>query len=185
MVRLFSAIELPNGVRDELADRLSGVRSHHTALSWIPQDRWHITLGFYGDREHADRRGAWFRRRAATLRPSKVRLRAAGRFPGVLWIGVAALDGDNAATLRTLAGTLADQQVDDMAFVPHVTVARWKRGPAGNAVASAAVAALDGYRGQWWSTSEVALFRSDLTPDGPVYTALDRVALSGAPGKQR
>jgi 2'-5' RNA ligase len=185
MIRLFSAIELPNGVREELADRLAGVRSQHADLTWIPPDRWHITLGFYGDREHADRRGAWFRKRAAMLRPSRVRLRAAGRFPGVLWIGVAALDGDNAAKLRTLAGTLADQQVDHLSFVPHVTVARWKRGPAGNEVATAAAAALDEYRGRWWLTSDVALFRSDLTPEGPVYTALDRVVLSSAPGKQR
>jgi 2'-5' RNA ligase len=98
---------------------------------------------------------------------------------------VNAQDGEHAATLRALARSLADQQVDQLAFVPHVTVARWKRGRAGTEVATRAVAALDGYRGRWWLTNEVVLFRSDLTPDGPVYTALDRVALSGAPGKQR
>ena len=53
-----------------------------------------------------------------------------------------------------------------------------------NEVASRAAAALDGYRGRWWLTDEVVLFRSDLTANGPVYTALDRVALSGRPGKQ-
>jgi 2'-5' RNA ligase len=185
MVRLFSAIELPSPVRAELADRLAAVRAATPELRWIPPERWHITLGFYGDREHADRRAAWFRAHARALRPSRVRLRAAGRFPGVLWVGVNALDGDNAATLRELAGTLADQQLDQLAFVPHVTVARWKRGPEGNEVATRAAAALDGYRGQWWLTSEVVLYRSDLTADGPVYTALDRVVLSGAPGKQR
>lgn len=185
MVRLFSAIDLPGAVRDELADRLGAVRDNTPGLRWIPPERWHITLGFYGDREHADRRGAWFRQRAARLRPSRVRLRAAGQFPGVLWVGVNALDGEHAATLRDVARTLADQQLDQLAFVPHVTVARWKRGPAGNELATAAAAALDGYRGQWWLTSEVVLFRSDQTADGPVYTALDRVPLSGTPGKQR
>ena len=185
MVRLFSAIELPGPVRDELADRLAVVRAATPELRWLPPERWHITLGFYGDREHADRRGAWFRERARTLRPARVRLRAAGRFPGVLWVGVNALDGDNAAALRKLAGTLGDQPLDQLAFVPHVTVARWKRGRAGNEAATRAAAALDGYRGQWWLTSEVVLYRSDLTADGPVYTALDRVVLSGAPGEQR
>lgn len=185
MVRLFSAIELPAEVRAELDDRVSDIRAETGDLSWIPPDRWHITLGFYGDREHADRRSAWFRRRAATLRPSRVRLRAAGRFPGVLWIGVNPLDGENASALRTLAGALtADpaQQVDRFSFVPHVTVARWKRGPAGNESATRAAQALDGYRGRWWLTDEVVLFRSDLTSDGPVYTPLDRVALSSKQG---
>lgn len=186
MVRLFSAIELPAEVRAELADRVAGVRARTSELSWIPPERWHITLGFYGDREHADRRGAWFRERATALRPSRVRLRAAGRFPGVLWIGVNPLDGENAAALRTLAGALTPdpvQQTDRYSFVPHVTVARWKRGPARNEVALRAAQALDGYRGRWWLTDEVVLFRSDLSADGPVYTALDRVALSGKPSK--
>jgi len=185
MVRLFSAVELPDAVRDELADRLSGIRSATPELKWAPPERWHLTLGFYGDREHADRRTAWFRERAAPLKGFRARLRAAGRFPGVLWIGVNTLDGDHATALRSMAAALADQEVDQLAFVPHITVARWRRGRAANEAATRAAAALDGYRGQWWLTDEVVLFRSELTPDGPVYTALDRVALAGAPGKQR
>jgi RNA 2',3'-cyclic 3'-phosphodiesterase len=185
MVRLFSAIELPDDVRAELADRLAAVRAAAPDLTWTPPERWHITLGFYGDREHPDRRGAWFRDRAVTQRPFRVRLRAAGRFPGVLWIGVNALDGEHAAALRSLAGALTDQQVDQLAFVPHVTVARWRRGRVGNEAAAQAAAAFDGYRGRWWLSDEVVLFRSDLTQDGPVYTALDRVTLSGAPGRRR
>jgi 2'-5' RNA ligase len=185
MARLFSAIELPDAVRDEFADRVGTARATAPDLRWVPPERWHITLAFYGDREHADRRAAWFRERAATLRPSRVRLRAAGRFPGVLWVGVSALDGEHAAALRSLAGTLGGQEVDQLGFVPHVTVARWRRGRTADEVAARAAAALDGYRGQWWLTSEVVLFRSDLTQEGPVYTALDRVVLSGTPGKRR
>lgn len=185
MARLFSAIELPDEVRDELDDRLADVRAASPELRWAPLARWHITLGFYGDREHADRRTVWFRERAAALRGFRARLWAAGRFPGVLWVGVNTHDGEHATALRALAGALSGEPVDQLAFVPHVTVARWRRGQAGNEAAVRAAAALDGYRGQWWLTDEVVLFRSDLTPEGPVYTALDRVALSGAPGRRR
>jgi 2'-5' RNA ligase len=48
-----------------------------------------------------------------------------------------------------------------------------------------AAAALDGYGGRWWLADEVVLFRSERTPQGAVYTTVDRVAQSGAPGKQR
>lgn len=185
MARLFAAVELPDVVRDELADRLAGVRASTPELRWAPPESWHITLSFYGDREHADRRTTWFRARAAPLRGFRARLLSAGRFPGVLWIGVNTLDAEHATALRTMAAALADQQVDQLAFVPHVTVARWRRGRDANDAATRAAAALAGYRGQWWLTDEVVLFRSELTPDGPVYTALDRVALVGAPGKQR
>lgn len=182
-MRLFSAIELPADVRAELAQHVTGVQADTDALTWSPAERWHITLGFYGDREHADRRGAWFRRRAATLRPARIRLRAAGRFPGVLWIGVNPADAPNATALRVLAGTLAaDTQVDQHSFVPHVTLARWKRGSVTNEAATRAAQALADYRGRWWLISEVVLFRSDLTADGPVYTALDRVPLTSKQG---
>ena len=180
MVRLFSAIDLPADVRTELDQRLADVRAATPELTWIPPERWHITLGFYGDREHADRRGAWFRRRAVALAPAQVRLRAAGQFPGVLWIGVNPQDRAHAVALNRLAGELAPDptQSTQLAFVPHVTIARWKRGKIGNEVATSVVQAMDGYRGAWWSTDEVVLFRSDSTPGGPVYTALDRVALA-------
>jgi RNA 2',3'-cyclic 3'-phosphodiesterase len=178
MPRLFSAFELPNDVRDDLAGRLAGVRAPD--LSWEPSRRWHVTLGFYGDGEDVERRGAWLREQVATLAPAQVRLRAAGQFPGVLWAGVDALDDEHAAALRALGRALADGQ-DQREFVPHVTVARWKRRePTGAEAATRAAAALDGYRGRWWLTDEVVLFRSDLTPDGPAYTAVDRVVLSGA-----
>jgi 2'-5' RNA ligase len=182
MPRLFSAIELPADVRDELAGRLAGARAVAPGLRWAPPEQWHITIGFYGDRQHVDQRGTWFRHRTAALRGFRTRLQGPGRFPGVLWIGVTTQD---APALRSLADALGDQRTDQLAFVPHVTVARWRRGRAGDEAATAAAAALDGYRGRWWLTDEVVLFRSELTSDGPVYTALDRVALSGAPGKQR
>ncbi|HEX6356928.1 RNA 2',3'-cyclic phosphodiesterase [Actinophytocola sp.] len=182
MARLFSAIELPDEVRAEFADRLAGMRGGASELKWVPPERWHITLGFYGNHEDADQRGAWFRERAAGHRACRVRLSSAGRFSGVLWIGV---DTEDVAALRALAGALIDPPTDEEDFVPHVTVARWRRGRGGNELARAAVAELDGYRGRWWLTNEVVLFQSDLTPAGPVYTPVDRVPLSGAPGKQR
>jgi len=181
MARLFSAIELPDEVRAELAVGLGDVRDSAPDLKWVPPERWHITLGFYGDRDDIDRRTAWFREQAGMQRSCQVRLQAAGRFPGVLWVGVHTTD----PALRALAGALADPPVDQPDFVPHITVARWRRGVYGNELSRAALAVLAGYRGRWWRTDEVVLFRSDLTPDGPVYTPVDRVALSGAPGKQR
>ncbi len=183
MVRLFSAIELPNGVRDELADRLGGVRAQTPDLDWIPPERWHITLGFYGDREHIDRRGAWFRRQATGLAPARLRLRGAGRFPGVLWVGVNPMEGRDATALRTMAGALnADTNADRFDFSPHVTVARWRRGASGSELAIHAVAALAEFIGTWWSVTELVLFRSDQADTAPVYTPLDRVPLASTQG---
>ncbi|MPZ81485.1 MAG: RNA 2',3'-cyclic phosphodiesterase [Actinophytocola sp.] len=184
MVRLFSAIELPDPVRAELVQRLADVRAAETELRWVPPERWHITLGFYGDREHADRRGAWFRRQATGLAPARLRLRGAGRFPGVLWVGVSPMDGRDATALRIVADAMnADNNANRYDFAAHVTIARWRRGAAGSQSAIRAVHALSDYFGTWWSATEVVLFRSEQTgEEGPVYTPLDRVALASKQG---
>ncbi|HEV7647041.1 MAG TPA: RNA 2',3'-cyclic phosphodiesterase [Actinophytocola sp.] len=184
MVRLFSAVELPDSIRADLVERLRDIRENDTELAWVPPERWHITLGFYGDREHADRRGAWFRRQVVGLAPSRLRLRGAGRFPGVLWMGVSPMEGRDATALRTLAGALnADNNASQFDFTAHVTVARWRRGAAGSSSAIRAVHDLSDYYGSWWTAAEVVLFRSDQTGgEGPVYTALDRVTLASKQG---
>jgi RNA 2',3'-cyclic 3'-phosphodiesterase len=184
MVRLFSAIELPGSVRAELAERLHAIREAGSELRWVPPERWHITLGFYGDREHVDRRGTWFRRQAGGLAPARLRLRGAGRFPGVLWAGVSPMEGRDATALHTLAGALnADANASRYDFNAHVTLARWRRGAAGSRSAIQAVHELSEYCGSWWTAHEVVLFRSDQTGgEGPVYTPLDRVALASRQG---
>ncbi|MCT2585165.1 RNA 2',3'-cyclic phosphodiesterase [Actinophytocola gossypii] len=183
MARLFSAIELPATVRAELADRLRDLRASdpelERELTWSPPHGWHITLGFYGDREHVDRRGAWFRRQAAGLDPARLRLRGAGRFPGVLWIGVNPMGERDAGALSGLAGALgADITADQFDFAPHVTVARWRRGGVRGERAIQASAALADFASSWWPVTEVALFRSDRDGSAPVYTAVDRVPLA-------
>lgn len=189
MVRLFSALELPAAVHTELDQRLRALRAADpdldSGLVWTPPDRWHITLGFYGDREHADRRGAWFRRQASGLPTARLRLRGAGRFPGVLWIGVNPMDARDVASLHTMAGALnADTNADRYAFAAHVTVARWRRGASGSDLAIRAVHALSDFVGSWWPVGEIVLFRSDQAESGaaPVYTPLDRVPLASKNG---
>lgn len=177
MPRLFSAVELPDHVAADLETRLGKVRPDADALKWTPAESWHITLGFYGNREHADRRGAWLRRRATGLVAPRIRLSSAGGFPGVLWIGVdAATELHRRALLAVAAAARPDDGTEEE-FRPHITVARWRRGPDRNPLAERAALALGDYTGPWWVPGEVVLFSSQLKPDGPVYLAVERIPL--------
>jgi RNA 2',3'-cyclic 3'-phosphodiesterase len=176
--RLFSALSLPDFVATDLETRLDKVAGDADALTWVAPDSWHITLGFYGNREHADRRGAWLRRRATGLVAPRVRLAAAGGFPGVLWIGVeSATRLAERALLAVASAARADEVTDELEFRAHVTVARWRRGPDRNPVAERAAEALGDYAGPWWVPKEVVLFSSQLNPEGSEYTAIERVPL--------
>jgi RNA 2',3'-cyclic 3'-phosphodiesterase len=164
-VRLFAAVVPTADATDHLDRAASGVRAAHAELAWIPTERWHLTLAFYG--EVADREVARVERRGlrATRGGSALDLRfaGAGHFGDrVLWVGVA---GER-DPLRALAGALA---TDARPYRPHLTVARARHGgdprPAATKLAP--------YDGPTWRADEVVLFRSHLGPK-PRHVALAR-----------
>jgi RNA 2',3'-cyclic 3'-phosphodiesterase len=151
-VRLFAAVVPPVTAIDHLDRVAAPVRVACPELRWIPTERWHLTLAFYG--EVADRDVARFERRGVRATRDGValdlRFAGAGRFgERVLWAGV---DGD-VAGLRALAGGLA---TDARPYQPHLTLARAREG----GDLRAAVTMLETYDGPGWRASEVVLFRS-------------------------
>lgn len=149
----------------------------------------HLTLAFIGDVD--DRVAAAAVRAledaAARIAPFRGRLGEAGAFPNdrrprVIWIGLA--EGaeqvrDAAARVR---GALDEQSVPfkDAPPVAHLTIARLReRATAADRLAvGAALAELRGaVPALAFDVAEAHLFRSVLSPRGPTYTTLARVAL--------
>ena len=167
-MRLFTALVPAAAAADHLADELATV----DGPKWISRDKWHITLCFHGDGDDPAARMAWLRERAEGLRPIRLRLASAGTFGDVLWIGV---ESDDA--LAAAAAAVRDHaagHVERHGFTPHLTVARSRR-------KSLDVIPLLGYKGPWWTSSELVLMRSERTPGGYRYSALDAVLLRGLP----
>ncbi len=171
-MRLFSALVPPAPVLDDLAGwlpaRTAGLPPE---LRWTPRQRWHITLGFFGDDDDPVRRAKWLRRRAEGRPAPTLRLAGGGTFPGVLWAGVQTRDDRLLAQLARAAGAGRE------GFRPHLTLARWRSGRADKDVLTAAVA---GYTGDWFTPDAVLLVRSDNTSGGPTYTTVDRLPLAAA-----
>lgn len=159
-MRLFVALHLPADVRAHADRALRRVRAELPDLRWVPPERWHLTLAFFGDVADArlDATRDRVARRVVGLSPVALRLAGAGSFDRrALWLGV---DGD-LVPLRRLAGALS---VERRPYRPHLTVARL-RGPVDP---SAAVGALATYAGPGWESSTVHLVRSRLGPH-PTY----------------
>jgi 2'-5' RNA ligase len=166
-VRTFTALVPDAAAIEHLAAALAAI----DGPQWIDRDKWHITLCFHGDGDDPAARAAWLRERAAGLRPIRLRLASAGAFGDVLWIGVESDDAlaASAAAVRGHAPGHAERH----GFTPHLTVARSRK--------SLDVIPLLGYKGPWWTSSELVLFRSERTPEGYRYSALDAVVLRGLP----
>ena len=159
-MRLFVAVRPPPSAVQHAAAAVGEVRPLALGLRWVPPERWHLTLAFYGEvpDDEVDRVVARTARRVGGALEMGLALTGAGRFGGrAVWLGVT---GDVAA-LRSLAGAL---DPGGRRYRPHLTVAR-VRDDTGTAEVVAALAA---YAGPAWTAGAVHLVRSRLGP-APAY----------------
>ncbi len=186
-LRLFWALDLPPGVRQSLEEVQGRLKKTKADVRWVRPAGIHLTLKFLG--QVAAERVAEL---AAAVSPAalecpvlKLWPASAGCFPRlksprVVWLG---LDGDVAA-LEDLARRIEAVHEplgfarEGRPFSPHLTLGRVKSGR-GRAALIEAVAGLNNYQGPAFKAEELILFRSELKPDGAVYTPLERAALGG------
>jgi 2'-5' RNA ligase len=127
-LRLFTAIDIPADVKAALSALLDRLRPL-AKLSWIPQEKLHITTKFIG--EWPDEREARLdelKRALASVKapaPVDIVVRGLGRLPRVLYAAVEpndALTALAAATEQAVGG-----RVEDRAYRPHITLARSRK----------------------------------------------------------
>jgi 2'-5' RNA ligase len=185
-VRTFVAVELSEDVRSQagrLIDRLAQAGAN---VKWVARENMHLTVKFLGDvpEEQIASVCRAVEDSVRALDPFEAELRGAGAFPNAarartIWLGVgtgtdqlvqlhAAMD----KALRTLGFPREGRK-----YKPHLTLGRVRgrhRPPAG--LADPLRENSDFVAGTS-SIGEAVVFSSDLTPQGPVYTALGRLRL--------
>lgn len=182
-MRLFVAVEIPAGVRDDLASLLKDFRILSSQLAdkrprWMRPENLHVTLKFIGEADSAKIEG--IRGALSKVRsdgPVDLQFRGLGFFPNethprVLWAGMNA-----SANLPFLAGdidrALETQGIarEQRAFAPHLTLARFE--PPGVHEKLRAAIQKNGER-EYGSFQAQAfhLIESKLKPSGAEYTSL-------------
>lgn len=126
MIRLFTALSVPDDVAETLKRRQSGL----PGAKWRTADQLHVTLAFYGeiDERRADDLAAELSR-AATGRPFEIALSGVGAFGDAhrshtLWAGVE--PNERLAVLAgrcRAAGERAGVAMERRDYRPHVTLA--------------------------------------------------------------
>ena len=179
MARLFVAVTPPPDVLAPLVDVVGALRARAPGLSWVPADRWHVTLAFLGDVEPAaqDDLRARLARVARRHPPVQVRVGRGGRFGGrVLWVAVT---GDLAPLARAVARAAgkAGIEVEDRPWRGHLTLARTRPGRFADlrdlATALATVTCPE------WTASTFELIESSLGPN-PQHAQVEAWELCGA-----
>ena len=189
-VRTFVAIELTpalldalEGVQDRLRQGAGG-----EAGRWVRKEGIHLTLKFLGDVPEENLGGVYEAVvRACTGRePFTPAATGVGCFPNsrrprVVWVGIR----DDTGHLESLQRRVDDElshlgfPKERRAFSPHLTLARVRRGATrrkvealGRSVAKECIGELARMR-----VDAVSVIKSDLRPEGAIYTELFRASL--------
>jgi 2'-5' RNA ligase len=203
-MRLFVALEVPDGPRREVERRLRAVRSELPPARWVDLANVHLTLAFLGavDAAASGPLAAALEGACAPHRPFTLRLAGGGTFPPgrparVAWIGVdSRADPDAeagrgglaslqasvaAAAAAALAGTA--HEPESRPYHPHVTLARCSE-PWPRSAAETFAAAFAGPLGEAFTAERAVLFESRQGWGGVRYLETGSFPLRAAGGGQ-
>jgi RNA 2',3'-cyclic 3'-phosphodiesterase len=189
MPRLFIAFEIAEDVLDAVQDELRRLKQTGADVRWAARDHLHVTLRFLGEVPEESIGAVEEMLVAACARFGRMDLEArgvgtfpAGARPRVVWVGVQGKDEAHRAALHGLRSAVHDGAsalgfpTDRDEFRPHLTLGRVK-GPAKiRPLVDLVREDRDREFGRF-EVGELVLFRSQLSRDGSVYTALRRAPL--------
>lgn len=188
-IRSFLAFELPGDTKKTIARVWGEMNAYSLNIRWIKVDNIHLTVVFMGNvpQELITPMGEMTAQVCRKYGPFQIALKGVGVFPHmrrprVLWIG---LDGD-IQRMADFRGRIQQKmksfciKQDRRPFKPHLTMGRFRKGSTGGQQhLHSLIAAYDGLASQRAELNELVLFRSDLKPNGAVYTRLNAWPLTG------
>jgi 2'-5' RNA ligase len=189
MIRTFLAIDIPQEVKDSMEKIQYRLRNSlkEGMIRWTKPGSVHLTLKFFGSISERDiehiiglLKDSVKGFKPLMLTAEKVGVFPNARQPRVLWLGITG--GDN--SLMTLQKQIDDDvhgigfPREERPFRPHLTLGRTKahRGIEGLA---AVLEEFKDYKAGALPVAGLTLYRSDLRPEGPVYTSLGYFPLGG------
>jgi 2'-5' RNA ligase len=178
-LRLFVAADIPDEVRDSLAEAITPLRERMRG-KWVPPQNWHLTLKFLGSTW--PRLLEWVtetcRAAAARHEPFVTGLTSMGAFPNprkarVLWAGLDDPDERFTAIAADLDEACASEfKVEKRPFTAHLTVARFDPpAPLGEELEAIAVPR------ERFVVDRLVLYRSHLQRPAPRYEPIGEFGL--------
>jgi len=187
LIRSFLAIEIPKPILKKIEEIQGDFRSTHADVRWVSPEKIHLTLKFFGNIEES-RIDPIFKSIEEPIRntpPFSLKVHGVGAFPNmknprVIWMGL--VEGEE--VLISLQKQIEAQlekigfQPEDRPFHPHLTLGRMKSSRGKEEL----VGRMEKHREEEFGDFQVErmiLFKSDLTPSGPIYTLLKELKLGG------
>ncbi len=188
-IRSFLAFELSHDVKGFIAHILKEARSELNGVRWVPVENIHLTVVFMGDVEEGTlvEVKESVANACKTYGPFDASVSGIGifgslNFPRVLWVGLLGdieRMGHFKAALEKRLEPFGVKR-EERAFRPHLTLGRFKQGFDEKERLSGFIERFRAIKGPSLTFKELCLFKSQLTPQGSIYTKLEAWELSGS-----
>ena len=179
-IRTFVAFKLPANIISAIRKIQAEIIVYRFKAKWVHPAKIHLTLKFLGDTrtDAIAKIGEAIQRSVKGCSPIELRAKGLGVFPGinrarVVWVGI---KGET-ELLRKLQESLQNElsQIgfarEKRSFKSHLTLGRLKKRPDPKALLNA-IEELEGFESDPFTVDRVILFKSDLKPEGAVYSEL-------------
>ncbi len=185
LIRAFVALEIPPDLQQSIARQSAALKKETPqAVRWVAAENIHLTFRFLGDTS-ASSLQELTRDLAAVVSqqpPFAVSVGGFGVFPNlkrprVIWVGIQATP-ELERLQRAIESTCTrlGYPAEEKSFNPHLTLGRIREEADLSALRNALQNFQIGPLGSL-TVSNLTLFRSDLRPQGPTYTALAHIQL--------
>ena len=184
-IRSFIAIEIPEDLRQKLREFLRELKNTGADVKWVRPEGIHLTLKFLGavERDALETLSLALRPAIEKFAPFELKAQGAGCFPSfrnprVVWTGL--IEEENFVSrlqreIETITAGLGFPS-EDRPFKPHLTLGR-VRSPKGKIPLTQMIAGNSHLDLGTFRVDRVILFRSELRPEGAVYTRLQEFYL--------
>lgn len=180
MIRSFLAIEFPESLKEIITGYLKDLKQVPSTIKWVSPGQSHLTLKFFGSisEELGGKISQTLLKVLIDCPRFQLSLKGIGAFPNlfrprVIWAG---LEGETEIlqeVYRTIEQALVPLGIpkEDRPFHPHLTLGRNKLKEVNEPLYRLLTHWSKG-GSEPFVVQEVILFKSDLKPQGPVYTKL-------------
>jgi len=186
--RTFVAIDVSSEVKTHALELARRLKPHAGDLRWVAPDGLHYTLAFLGDLTDQELAEVCLQvgRVAEAFAPFALQAAGTGAFPDMdrprtLWIGVGQ-GGEKLSELQAqLASALAElgYRSENRRFVPHLTIGKSGRSPDAAVQLKPRLQEFAVYDAGTTDVTQLTVFASELSREGPEYHVLARCPLQG------
>ncbi|MFH1654169.1 MAG: RNA 2',3'-cyclic phosphodiesterase [Pseudomonadota bacterium] len=188
-IRSFLAFDINDQMRKELSLLIELMRSKAKGIKWVDPSLMHCTVKFFGDVEEEllmGRLSDMILEEVSPFKPLKFKGVGVGvfpnfRYPKVIWAGLAG-DSERAIEMHDKLEALFEEisiKKDKRAFRLHLTIGRMKGSLKGKESLVSFIEKQGIKEFGEVVVDKLTLYKSELTPTGSIYTALNQFPLKG------